>query len=67
MDVGVSNSHVFINYSPRAFFSQWDTSLHGTVVSSLLLLGLTFGLPLVLLCFCFQDVVYNEDIDASDD
>ncbi|XP_056874042.1 tudor and KH domain-containing protein isoform X1 [Takifugu flavidus] len=23
MDVGVSNSHVFLNYPPRAFFSQW--------------------------------------------
>lgn len=29
MDVGVSRSHVFLNCSPRALFSQWDTHLHG--------------------------------------
>lgn len=29
MDVGVSKSHVFLNYSPRALFSQWDVHLHG--------------------------------------
>nr|XP_046234322.1 tudor and KH domain-containing protein isoform X2 [Scatophagus argus] len=27
MDVGVSKSHVFLNYSPRAFFSQWSIPL----------------------------------------
>ncbi|KAM3860004.1 tudor and KH domain-containing protein [Diretmus argenteus] len=27
MDVGVSQSHVFLNYSPRAFFSQWSLPL----------------------------------------
>ncbi|KAM6897192.1 tudor and KH domain-containing protein [Xenentodon cancila] len=27
MDVGVSKSHVFVNYSPRALFSQWDVLL----------------------------------------
>lgn len=34
MDVGVSKSHVFLNYSPRALFSQWDTHLHGGAVCS---------------------------------
>lgn len=37
MDVGVSKSHVFLNYSPRALFSQWDTHLHGGAVGSSLL------------------------------
>ncbi|GLD63227.1 tudor and KH domain-containing protein [Lates japonicus] len=27
MDVGVSKSHVFLNYSPRALFSQWSIPL----------------------------------------
>uniref|UniRef100_UPI0037E7AE73 tudor and KH domain-containing protein isoform X2 n=1 Tax=Semicossyphus pulcher TaxID=241346 RepID=UPI0037E7AE73 len=27
MDVGVSKSHVFLNYSPRALFSQWSLPL----------------------------------------
>ncbi|KAL3048036.1 hypothetical protein OYC64_006758 [Pagothenia borchgrevinki] len=27
MDVGVSKSHVFLNYSPRAFLSQWSIPL----------------------------------------
>ncbi|XP_019938440.2 tudor and KH domain-containing protein isoform X2 [Paralichthys olivaceus] len=27
MDVGVSRSHVFLNYSPRALFSQWSLPL----------------------------------------
>uniref|UniRef100_A0A3B4UJ33 Tudor and KH domain containing n=1 Tax=Seriola dumerili TaxID=41447 RepID=A0A3B4UJ33_SERDU len=27
MDVGVSKSHVFLNYSPRALFSQWSVPL----------------------------------------
>lgn len=39
MDVGVSKSHVFLNYSPRALFSQWDTHLHGGAVCSLDLRG----------------------------
>lgn len=45
MDVGVSKSHVFLNYSPRALFSQWDTHLHGGAVCSLLPMLFTVGLP----------------------
>lgn len=45
MDVGVSKSHVFLNYSPRALFSQWDMHLHGAAVGFLLLRGPTVGLP----------------------
>lgn len=45
MDVGVSKSHVFLNYSPRALFSQWDTHLHGGAVCSLLPVLFTVGLP----------------------
>lgn len=46
MDVGVSKSHVFLNYSPRALFSQWDTHLHGAAVGSCVVPALfTVGLP----------------------
>ncbi|XP_036936776.1 tudor and KH domain-containing protein isoform X2 [Acanthopagrus latus] len=32
MDVGVSKSHVFLNYSPRALFSQWSIPLGARLV-----------------------------------
>ncbi len=60
MDVGVSKSHVFLNYSPRALFSQWDTHLHGAAVCSPVLRGpsiLRCWLTSSAFCFCVWVVV----------
>lgn len=60
MDVGVSKSHVFLNYSPRALFSQWDTHLHGAAVCSPVLRGsniLHCWLTSSAFCFCVWVVV----------